>query len=175
MFLALYPKPVRWVQASGHHVGLETSGGVDICFLTIGFDDAVAHVHLSWCDPHKVREIVAVSSRQRLCFDDTDPRCPLSIFQRGVDSTEDRSRAAASNTMVEHMSLRDGDILYPAVVPVEPLLAQMQHFLELVAEPTTAPQSDAGLGLEVVRVLAAAERSLATGERQVLSETVPAA
>ena len=45
--------------------------------------------------------------------------------------------------MVDHMSLRDGDILYPAVVPVEPLLAQMQHFLELVAEPTTAPQSDA--------------------------------
>jgi predicted dehydrogenase len=126
----------------------------DVVFLSMNFGGkAMAHVHVSWLDPHKSRKITVVGSRKMAVFDDLDANEKLRIYDKGAQINSEY------NTFAEYLNLRFGDITVPYIKVGEPLTLECQHFLDCVKD-RRQPLSDGADGLRVVRVLDAAQRSL---------------
>jgi predicted dehydrogenase len=129
----------------------------DVVFLTMEFGSgALAHVQLSWLDPHKERKLTVVGARKMVVFDDMEAREKLRIYDKGVDRPPDY------RSYGESLAVREGDIFIPKVPNVEPLAAELGHFVR-VARGAEPPRASAEDGVRVVRVLDAASRSLAAG------------
>jgi predicted dehydrogenase len=132
-------------------------GVEDVVFAQLKFADGrMAHIHVSWFDPHKVRKVTLVGSDKMATFDDMDASEKIRIYDKGVDFAGlvvDYERA---------LSIRSGDILIPKTPSGEPLRIECLHFLECI-EKGKVPRSDGRDGLRVVRVLDAATRSLKAG------------
>lgn len=133
----------------------------DVVFLTLNFGDkSMAHVHVSWLDPHKVRKTTIVGSEKMAVFDDLEPTEKLKIYDKGAKINTDY------NTFAEYVGLRFGDITIPYIKGGEPLRVECQHFLNCIQE-RKRPVSDGYDGLNVVKVLAAAQESLKNNGRPV--------
>ena len=129
----------------------------DVVFLTMEFaSGTLAHIQLSWLDPHKERKLTIVGSKQMAVFDDMEPREKLRLYDKGVD------RPPEYASYGESLTIREGDIFIPKIPNIEPLAAELGHFVR-VARGTQAPRAGAADGVRVVRVLAAASRSIAAG------------
>jgi predicted dehydrogenase len=129
----------------------------DVVFLTMEFASGVlAHVQLSWLDPHKERKLTVVGAKKMVVFDDMEPREKLRLYDKGVDRPPDYGSSG------ESLAIREGDIFIPKIPNIEPLAAELDHFVR-VARGTEAPRAGAEDGVRVVRVLDAASRSLAAG------------
>jgi len=129
----------------------------DVVFLTMEFATGVlAHVQLSWLDPHKERKLTVVGAKQMVVFDDMEAREKLRIYDKGVE------RPPEYGSYGEALSIREGDIFIPKIPNVEPLAAELSHFVR-VARGAEQPRAGADDGVRVVRVLEAASRSLTTG------------
>src|SRR5438128_7147322 len=129
----------------------------DVVFLTMEFASGVlAHVQLSWLDSHKERKLTVVGAKQMVVFDDMEAREKLRIYDKGVDRPPDYASYG------ESLAILEGDIFIPKIPNVEPLAAELAHFVRVargVESPRAAPED----GVQVVRVLDAATRSLAAG------------
>lgn len=132
----------------------------DVVFLTLRFPGRrLAHVHLSWLDPHKVRKLTIVGSAKMAVFDDMEPAEKIRIHDKGAAVTE-------PGTWGEALSLRSGETRIPRLAVGEPLREEWRAFLRSVK--TGAPLlCDGASGLEVVRVLDACDRSLRAGGREI--------
>jgi predicted dehydrogenase len=147
------------IRVAAHGKGYLQPKVEDVVFLTMEFaTGALAHVQLSWLDPHKERKLTIVGSKQMAVFDDMEPREKLRIYDKGVD------RPPEYASYGESLSIREGDIFIPKLPNVEPLAAELGHFVR-VARGTEPPRpgGTAADGVRVVRVLDAASRSLAAG------------
>jgi predicted dehydrogenase len=128
----------------------------DFGFISLGYEDGtIGHIHVSWADPKKVRQVVLVGSEKRIVFDDLKTTEPVRIFEKGVMPSEDE----ASTYGEYHFQIRDGDILSPKVEVSEPLKNQCRHFLECAIQGNQ-PVTHGRSGLEVVKVMVAIDRSL---------------
>jgi predicted dehydrogenase len=137
----------------------------DVVFLTMEFESGImAHVQMSWLDPHKERRLTVVGSKRMVVFDDMHPREKLEIYDKGVD------RPPEYRSYGESLSIREGDIYLPRIPNVEPLTAELRHFVA-VARGQAAPRSGVESGVDVVRVLAAASQSLAQGGQPLAIES----
>ena len=122
-----------WASAIGTRV-LKTSRE-DIAFATLGFkNDVIGNIHVSWADPNKVREVVAVGSRRRVVFDDLNDVERVRVFERGVSVGE----AVADSFGEFKLLVRDGDIISPKVEPSEPLKNQCADFVNAIVTRTAA-------------------------------------
>ena len=129
----------------------------DVVFLHLRFPNGrMAHVHVSWLDPLKLRKFTVVGSRKMAVFDDMEASEKVRIYDKGVD------RVGQIVSYSDALTIRSGDILIPRIDLQEPLRLECLHFLECVRERKT-PLSDGTSGLAVVRVLAAAQTSLENG------------
>jgi predicted dehydrogenase len=129
-------------------------GVEDVVFVTLNFNQrALAHIHVSWLDPHKIRKLTIVGSRKMVVFDDLESTEKLRIYDKSAEHTTDY------HTFAEYITLRFGDITIPHVRVDEPLRLECQHFLDCVRH-RSRPLTDGRNGLRVVRVLEAAQRSL---------------
>ena len=132
-------------------------GVEDVVFAQLKFADGrMAHIHVSWFDPHKIRKMTLVGADKMATFDDMDASEKIRIYDKGAD---------VSGSVVgfeQSVNIRSGDILIPKTPGGEPLRAECLHFLDCVEHGKT-PRSDGRDGLRVVRVLEAAERSLKAG------------
>lgn len=148
----------RWVSARGArylHTELE-----DVVFATLGYDGGVlAHVHVSWLDPSKVRRTTVVGSRRMVVFDDLDSEAKLRVYDKGADPVQ-------GGYGEYQFRLRAGDIHVPRTELTEPLALELDHFLECCASGTR-PRSDGWSGARVVAALEAAQQSLDKGGQQV--------
>ena len=132
-------------------------GVEDVVFAQLKFADGrMAHIHVSWFDPHKIRKVTLVGADKMATFDDMDPNEKIRIYDKGVDV------AGSVVGYDQSLSIRSGDILIPKTAGGEPLRIECLHFLECI-EKERAPRSDGRDGLRVVRVLDAATRSLKAG------------
>jgi predicted dehydrogenase len=131
------------------------NGRHDVVFGTLTFPrQVVGHLHVSWLDPRKIRQITVVGSSRMLVFDDLNTLEPVRVYDRGL------SEVPTYRTFGEFQLVpRFGEISIPYIPIVEPLRAQCEHFLDCV-EGRASPRSDGADGLRVVRVLAAMQRSL---------------
>ena len=133
------------------------SGNVeDVVFADMTYPGGViAHVHASWLDPSKVRKMTLVGSDKMIVYDDIDPEGKVRLYDKGA------TRVNGSQVYGEFQyKLRSGDIYIPRLDGTEPLRNECAHFVECVQEGRR-PRTDGLNGLRVVRVLEAAERSLA--------------
>ena len=129
----------------------------DVVFMNLEFASGVmAHVQMSWLDPHKERRLTVVGSEKMVVFDDMQSREKLKIYDKGVDRPPDY------HSFGESLSIREGDIAIPRIPNAEPLAAELRHFLA-VASGSEVSRTPASNGVAVVRVLEAASQSLATG------------
>jgi len=123
----------------------------DVVFCYLRFPSGiVAHLHLSWLDPHKERRLTVVGARRMATFDDMLIEGKLTIYDKGFD--ED------SRSWGEYIA-RSGDVFSPRLSNAEPLRLECEHFVQCVRTGTT-PRSDGESGLRVVRVLETLQRSL---------------
>jgi predicted dehydrogenase len=141
----------RWVAARGArylHAEVE-----DVVFATIGYDSGVlAHMHVSWLDPSKVRRTTMVGSKKMVVYDDLDSESTLRVYDKSADRVE-------GGYGEFQFRLRTGDLHVPKINLAEPLANELAHFLACVSTGAT-PASDAWNGVRVVAVLEAAQRSL---------------
>jgi predicted dehydrogenase len=125
----------------------------DVVFLSLFFENRrMAHIHISWLDPHKMRSTTVVGSKKMLVFDDAAATEKLRIY----DSC---AQTPSTFSYGEAIQVRFGDIQIPHLAGTEPLKLEFQHFIHCVNSRTT-PRSDAKDGLRVVRILEAAQKSL---------------
>jgi predicted dehydrogenase len=123
----------------------------DVVFCYLRFPTGVvAHLHLSWLDPHKERRLTVVGSRRMATFDDMLIEGKLTIYDKGFD--ED------TRSWGEYIA-RSGDTFSPRIPNLEPLRIECEHFIECVRTGAT-PRSDGHSGLRVVRVLEQLQASL---------------
>jgi predicted dehydrogenase len=126
----------------------------DVVFLTLNFNDqTMAHIHVSWLDPHKTRKITIVGSKRMAVFDDMESSEKLKVYDKSAEHN------TKYDTFAEYITLRFGDIVIPHLKVEEPLKLECQHFLSCIREGKP-PLSDGRDGLRVVKVLDAAQRSL---------------
>jgi predicted dehydrogenase len=138
---------------SAHGESYIQDGIEDVVFVNLRFSDGkMANIHLSWLDPHKVRKVTIVGSKKMVVFDDMETSEKLKIYDKGVGSP-------SYDTYADYLSLRFGDITIPNVRMAEPLRAEAEHFIHCV-ETRAKPKTGGGDGLEVVRILTAAQGSL---------------
>lgn len=129
----------------------------DVSFMTMLFKDGeMANVHVSWLDPNKVRKLTVVGSKKMVVLDDTEASEKIRIYDKGVD------RGLDYQTYGEYLSMRTGDIVIPKIDSSEPLRSECLHFIDCV-EKRTRPRSDGAEGLKVLKILAAAQKSVEGG------------
>lgn len=139
------------VECTANGASYVRDGVEDVVFCYLRFPSGVvAHLHLSWLDPHKERRITVVGSRRMATFDDMLVEGKLTVYDKGFD--ED------TRSWGEYIT-RSGDIFSPRISNHEPLRIECEHFIECVRTGAT-PRSDGHSGLRVVRVLEALQRSL---------------
>ncbi len=162
IMLYLVQQMPRWVSAVGvaHYGTLE-----DIAYLTLQFDDAlIGHVHVNWLAPVKLRSVLIGGDRRMIVYDDLEPSEKVRIYEKGVSMGGD-SGAARTRALVDY---RVGDMWAPHLDKTEALELVCRDFLGAIAE-RRHPLTDGEMGLRVVQVLEAAQRSLArSGERVTL-------
>jgi predicted dehydrogenase len=134
-----------------HGASYVREGVQDVVFCYLRFPSGtVAHLHLSWLDPHKERRITVVGAQKMATFDDMLIEGKLTIYDKGFDQD--------TRSWGEYLT-RSGDTFSPQISNLEPLRLECEHFIECVRTGTT-PRSDGHSGLRVVRVLEALQRSL---------------
>ena len=126
----------------------------DVVFLNMNFPGKVmVHIHVSWLDPHKRRELTVVGSKKMAVFNDISTTEPIRVYDKGI---------LEPGTYVSYgdsLGVRIGDIWIPRVDMQEPLRLECLHFLECV-EKRKQPLTDGRHGIQVVRVLEKAQQSL---------------
>jgi predicted dehydrogenase len=136
-------------------------GVEDVVFANMKFaNDRMAHIHVSWLDPHKIRKVTLVGSQKMIVFDDMDASEQVRVYDKGAEIQR------TVNSYVEAITLRIGDILIPKIPGGEPLRLECQHFIDCVSNGKS-PRSDGADGVRVVKVLEAGAQSLARGGASV--------
>jgi predicted dehydrogenase len=137
---------------SGHVPGRP----VDVAYISIYFDgDLIAHVHASWLSPLKLRRTLIGGNRKMIVYDDIEPYEKVRVHDKGiiVDDLEERHH-------LRRIGYRSGDVWCPQVDATEALRIEVAHFIRCI-EGKERPITDGQSGLRIVRLLEAADRSLA--------------
>src|SRR5687767_477278 len=175
--IMLYLLGQRPSRVTCHGQSFLQKGVEDVALLVLEFDETetgarrTAHIHVSWLDPNKVREVVVVGSKKMVVYDDVDADHMIRVYDKGFDrrpetATQGDPRERLDSFGEFKLWLRWGDLTVPKLRVSEPLRNEMAHFIRCV-ETGERPLTDATNGLEVVRVLEAADESLRAGSRPV--------
>lgn len=141
------------LSVSAHGATYVSQGIEDVVFALLQFpQNIVGHIHASWLDPSKTRQMTFVGSERMIVYDDVDPEAKLKIYDKGI-----YKRGDAFGEF--QLRIRSGDLHIPKIDLTEPLKYECAHFLECVRDNKT-PRTDGENGLRVVRVLEAAQQSL---------------
>jgi predicted dehydrogenase len=133
----------------------------DVIFLTLFFpNNLLCHVHASWLDPSKTREMTVVGSRKMIVYDDVSAEGKVRVYDKGA------FRKGEVTYGDFQYKLHSGDILIPRLDMREPLQEECAHFAACI-RTGARPITDGENGLRVLRVLAAAQRSLELGGEKI--------
>jgi predicted dehydrogenase len=137
-------------EATAHGNAFLTPGVEDVVFCYLRFPSGkIAHLHLSWLDPHKMRKVTVVGRDKMAVFDDMELERKVTVYEKAPE------QPAQS---YGEWRTRTGDIFSPKIPNDEPLRLEVQHFLRLVREGGDG--REARDGLAVVRVLERLSESL---------------
>jgi predicted dehydrogenase len=153
MDYALGQEPVA-VSATGHaHLAGQHE---DIAYLTCFFEsNLIAHLHLNWLSPVKIRRTIIGGDRRMAVYDDLEPSEKLKIYDRGASL----QTLGQENFHRQRIDYRMGDMHAPHIPQGEALQCNTAHFIDCITSGTT-PITDGQAGLRVVRILEAASESM---------------
>jgi predicted dehydrogenase len=144
----------EFVRAIGRDVIVDDV--VDVAFIDVGYPGGcLVRIDVSWLAPTKLRRTVLVGERKMVVYEDTSPE-PVRIYDRRVERIEPETFGEFQ------LSYRAGDIVTPHLAAAEPLRVELEDFATAIRDGV-APRSNLDLGIEVVRMVEAAEESLANG------------
>lgn len=166
IFLYLLGQDPIWVSARATaHVNPALA---EVSYISLGFPDQVlAHTHVSWLDPCKVRKLTMVGSKRMVVFDEVAPFDQLRIVDKGASLSDNGNGSNAP--VVEY---RYGEVRAPFIPDTEPLKLECAHFLECV-EQRKKPRSDGQEALRVISIIEAAHQSLANEGQRVNLPQIP--
>jgi predicted dehydrogenase len=132
----------------------------NVAYITLFFENPqIAHVHVNWLTPVKVRHTLIGGSEKMILYDDLDPSEKVKVYDKGIVVSQ--SPEAVYEMLV---SYRSGDMWAPRLDATEALQTEALHFIDCI-ENNKTPQTDGASGLRLVRMVEAAEKSLrARGE-----------
>ena len=140
------------VRAVGRDAIIE--GLLDVAFLDVGYaNGCLVRIELAWVAPTKLRRTVLVGREKMVVYDDTSPE-QVRVFDMGVNIKEPQTFGE------HHLSYRSGDILTPRLEVTEPLRMELEDFTNCIRDGRQ-PRSTAEIGLDVMHLVEASERSLA--------------
>ena len=154
------PSQPRAVCATGiNHISGEPA---NIAYLTLFFDGSlIAHIHVNWLSPVKVRRTLIGGSRNMIVYDDLEPSEKIKVYDRGIAINNH-----SENLYQMLIGYRTGDMWSPQLDSTEALRAEAQHFVRCI-EQSERPITDGETGLRVVEILEAATQSMARRGRLV--------
>jgi predicted dehydrogenase len=154
------PGGLRPTGVSAHGADPVNAGKACVGYLTLPLPGgAIAHVHVNWLSPTKIRQMVIAGTKRTLVWDDLNPQQRLSVYDRGVDLAQ--QSADITDRTNATISYRLGDTWAPALPEREALGSMVGEFATAVREGRT-PRTDGAAGLRVLEVLEAAARSTAS-------------
>jgi len=136
----------------------------NIAYITVHFDNGfLAHFHVNWLAPVKIRHMLIGGSQRMLVFNDMEPSEKVLVYDKGIDLNKQAQDDQARRQIL--VSYRTGDMYAPKLDRTEALAGVVTEFADAIATKR-APLTDAGSGVRVVSLLEAAEQSLrAEGKR----------
>jgi predicted dehydrogenase len=144
-------RPVSLSAVGTCHVG---NGLEDIAYLTLEYENTlIAHFHVNWLAPLKIRRTLIGGTRSMIVYDDTEASEKVKVYDKGIDVT---TREGVYDTLVQY---RTGDMLSPKLDQTEALATATRHFLDCILNDKT-PITDGHAGLNVVRILEASAESI---------------
>jgi predicted dehydrogenase len=130
------------------------NGLEDVAYVAVHFDNGfIAHFHCNWLSPVKIRKTLISGNKKMLVWDDLSSDEKVKVYDRGVNI---KNTEGIHNLLV---SYRSGDMHVPKVNNTEALKLEVEHFAECI-EKNQKPINDGEAGLNVVRMLEAADKSL---------------
>ncbi len=161
--LELFDELPSSVSATGHAYILP--GVEDVTFVSLHFPSGrMAHIHTSWLDPQKRRQVTVVGSRQMVVYDDVSLDQKIVIYDKGIDKVlKDASKPEFQNFSEFQYLIRTGDMHIPHISFTEPLKVETQHFIDCALGRHSRPKTGWEEGCQVVSVLEAAQSSLQKG------------
>jgi predicted dehydrogenase len=160
----LLGKEPQAVYATGAcHAG---NGIEDIAYIDLKFDNnQIAHFHVSWLSPVKVRQVLVGGTKKMIAYDDLQPMEKLRIYDKGITVDQPTTDEERYQNLIQY---RIGDMYAPVFDLTEALKNEVAHFVECVQTGKT-PITDGHAGLRVVQILELANASLRTGQPQALA------
>ena len=153
-------------------VRISASGGAflspqraDVAFISLEYPQhIVAHIHVSWLDPQKRREITVVGSDKMAIFNDVALEAPLWLYDKGVRTME----PSLYTTYEQFRALPwERDSIVPHLPKIEPLFSEVSHFVECIQQ-RRPPRTDGQSGLRVIRTLEALSASMRSNGAPVI-------
>jgi len=132
-------------------------GVEDVVFCTLHYPGQVrAHLHISWLDPRKVREMTVVGSQRMVVFDDISPGAKVQLFDSRVETT---GSSGPEDFAAWQVDIQKGDVTIPKIAWVEPLRTEMAHFISCIRDGIECRTGGAS-GTAVTASIVAAQESL---------------
>jgi predicted dehydrogenase len=148
-------------------------GHACVGYLTMRFSDGLlAHCHLNWLSPTKIRTTIVGGSERMVVWNDLLPAQRVSVFESGVDLAE--ADLSLGEQRRRKVSYRTGSMVAPALREREALLGVLEDWTGAI-RTGGAPMTDGHAGLRVLRVLEAAQASLSNGSAPVPMQSMVAA
>ena len=155
----ILPDNVEPVAVAAHGADPIGAGQACVAYLTLQLNTgAIAHVHVNWLSPTKVRTTMVGGAKRTLIWDDLNPAQRVAIFDRGVELAAPQEIGADERRDML-VSYRSGDMVAPAIGEKEALRSMVDEFAGAIRE-RRAPLTDGRAGLRVLDILEAASRSL---------------
>ena len=157
---SVLPAGVEPLAVAAHGADPIGAGRSCVAFVTLQLTGgAIAHIHVNWMSPTKVRTTLIGGSKRALLWDDLNPVQRVAVFDRGVDLVPSE-QVGAEDRRETLVSYRSGDMISPALPEREPLREVVEEFAHCIRTGRT-PLTDGRAGLRVLDILEAASRSLA--------------
>jgi predicted dehydrogenase len=151
-----YVLPGDPVAISATGMGHFTSKTENIAYLTLFFpDNLLAHIHVNWLAPVKVRRTLIGGSRRMIIYDDVESSEKIKVYDKGVQISN--TPESVHQLLV---SYRAGDMWAPRIDSTEALTVEVKEFVQAI-ETGRRPLTDGEAGWKVVRILEAATQSMA--------------
>ena len=153
-----YVMPCTPVAVSATGLSHVAGATENVAFLTLFFEGRqIAHLHVNWLAPVKVRRTLVGGSRKMIVYDDLEHSEKVKVYDKGITLNRQTDR---SEKMYEVLvGYRTGDMLAPNLDPTEALRVEAAHFVDCVSHGKQ-PLTDGAAGLRVVQILEAATESM---------------
>ncbi len=159
MLLYLIEQKPYSVNATG--ISHTNNGIENIAYLTVNYTNGfIAHFSCSWTSPVKLRTLLVGGDKKMVVFNDLEPSEKIRVYDTGYNFKTDEEK---KRLLVDY---RTGDVFIPKLEMKEALLGMANDFINCIENKST-PISNANLGLEVIKILEAAQQSIKQNGKEI--------